>query len=201
MLESTVNNSTRTNNVPKRRRDSSRLEIDVFRFRDDEFDNMRGMTVPQKAAYVLNYCAIHYPYKMVAYNILLQMVTGQDKQPRLKTKEVLDLQSRMTAATKILHEKYGRGKHYLPGVGVRATVDSADRLKHEVTRKRKAASSSMKSLAQSMTSINIREVPDSPEFRTEKAWFTQNSKHVLQEANDLIRRLLPEGDKKEENKP
>jgi hypothetical protein len=119
------------------------------------------------------------------------MVMGFAKQPRLNTDDVKKLRGKMTAAGKILHEKYGRGKHSVPGVGVRATFDDADRLTTEVPKKRTAARAAVNSLTKSMAAIDIKKVPNTPELKEHKDWYLNNSKNILDTSNDLIKRLLP----------
>lgn len=164
-------------------------EVNVAYFIEKGLDTKLSLSA--RTAQALNYAAETAPGVIVPYNVLLQMVMGYGKQPRLNTEEVDKLRSRMTAVAKILHEKYGRGKHSIPGVGVRATVGSADRLTTDVVRKRRAAVSAVGSLARSMAAINIKEVPNTPELKEHREWFNSNSKNILESANDLIKRLLP----------
>ena len=173
-------------------RKSSR-EIDVNYFIDRVLD--LSQSIPHRTASAMNYCAEANPKELIPYPILYQMVYGLRKRPPNNQKEVVLFRKRINGAMKILHEKFGRGRYSVPGVGVRATVDSADRLTTEIPRKRSVAVAANRSLAQSMSAIDIRTVPSTPEFKEHKDWFVKNSKHILDESNDLIKRLLPSGDK------
>lgn len=178
------------NGQPRMRaRAKGKGDIDVQGFIDKILDIK--VSIPARAAAALDYVAENSPGTIVPYSILQQMVMGYKHQPRVGTDEVKKLQSKMTAVGKILHEKYGRGKHSIPGVGVRATHSSADRLVTEVPKKRTAARAAMNSLTKSMSAINIKDVPNTPELKEHRDWFLHNSKNILDGSNDLIKRLLP----------
>lgn len=183
----TINGRPRTTGGPRNPRVAR--GIDVQHFIDHLLDVK--MSRPARVAAALNYAAETAPGAILAYNVVLQMIMGYKHQPRLGTEEVKSLRGTMTAAGKILHEKYGRGKHAVPGVGVRATIDSADRLVTEIPRKRSIAGAAVNSLTKSMAAINIKDVPNTPELKEHRDWFLNNSKNVLDNANDLIKRLLP----------
>jgi hypothetical protein len=195
-IQDTARNLTLQSRPETRKMTKNTKEIDVRYFIDNVLET--GMRIPGRIAAALNYCAEAHPKKLVPYNILHQMVMGFAKASSQNSKDVESIRTKMTGATRILHEVYGRGKHSVPGVGVRATVDSADRLATEVVRKRGAAGAAVRSLTKSMGAIEIKEVPNTPELREHRDWFVKNSKHILEESNDLVKRLLPEstGEKK-----
>jgi hypothetical protein len=153
------------------------------------------MTIPARAASALNYFAEKCPYAILPYNFLLQAVMGYDRRPPVGGEEVRLFRGKMTATSKILHEKYGRGRHSVTGVGVRATVDDADRLVTVVPRKGVAAIAAAKALSREMSAIDIKKVPNTPELKAHRDWYLSNSKNILTDATDLINRLLPPGKK------
>lgn len=170
------------------------MELDVQNYIDVVLD--LKLTIPARIAQALDYGAETAPGTIIPYNVLLQMVMGFAKLPRLGSEDVDRLRGKMTSAARVLHEKYGRGKHSIPGVGVRATFSDADRLTTEVPRKKKAAGAAMRSLTKSMGAINIKNVPNTPELKEHRDWWLHNSKNVLDTSIDLIRRLLPPAEKK-----
>lgn len=178
---------TGTINGQPRARSGGRANVgvDVQYFIDHVLDTK--LTIPARVAQALDYGAKTAPGAIIAYNVLLQMVMGFAKQPRLGTEEVLRLRSKMTAATKILNEKYGRGKHAIPGVGVRATFSADDRSQTSFVKKKSLANSAMRAFVKETEAIDVKELSKGET----RDWFINNQKNLLDKSNDLIKRLLP----------
>jgi hypothetical protein len=163
----------------------SRRQIDPTRY---PLDNK--MTMPQRMAHCLNWCADDYPYEIVSWRILYQAVMGMAVLPSSRNADVENLKSRSQAVKKLLNERYGRGLVIVPGVGVRASVDDFDRGQNCVVRATKRAASAVAGAKREIEAVDIRKIPDSPETKKYKDWHRQNATPMLASANELLKRAL-----------
>jgi hypothetical protein len=148
------------------------------------------MTMPQRMASCLNWCAEEYPYEVVSWRLLYQAVMGMAVLPSSRNAEVENLKSRSQAVKKLLHEQYGRGLVILPGLGVRASVDDFDRGLHCVFRATKRAASAVAGAKREIEAVDIRKIPETKETKGYRDWHRQNATPLLSSANELLKRAL-----------
>ncbi|UCC72004.1 MAG: hypothetical protein JSV86_16800 [Gemmatimonadota bacterium] len=143
----------------------------------------RELTIPEevreladfrKAAFVLNWAAQHYPYVIVPWNQLYQLISGEKKTPRLDNIKVKSLRKAASKIGKVLHEDYGRlHRTSRELAGIRATVDSQDLLDAGVIEQRNSrVLSATKSLVDASSLVDVSKLKaNTPERKANKDWF------------------------------
>lgn len=165
-------------------------QVDISKFTTDA-----KLTIPARAAALLDWAAEHYPMQFVAYNVLLKGVMGYGKMPRLDTKEVEQLRAKITRIREILMSDFGRELVTMPGSGCRATVDSADTLKHNVTKRIVKVRLAKQALAKTASLVDPSKVPNTEEYKALKSWFNRDVHDVLKTLTspEFERKLLVPG--------
>ena len=155
-----------------------------------ESDPAQSMT--RRIAHFLDWAANNKPREFLQYNVVLKAVMGYKHLPRLETKEVEFVRSAITRVRKVLLEVYKRGTVTMPGVGVRATVDDADMVVHEVTKKGQRVQSAVKSFTASVSIVNPANIPKTPEMAPYNQYI-KKAKDVAAQfgSQDFLNKLLP----------
>ena len=153
----------------------------------------KGMSIPHRAAAALNYFAEVHPEVYIPYNYLYQAAAGVSRLPPSSSPEVLTFQTRMNAIGNILHDKYGRGKDSVRGVGVRACVDTLDRVTTEGYKRARAIECSIDKYDKVLSAINVKDIPNTPQNKEARDWVIANKKNMisLQASKVFLKGLLP----------
>ncbi len=153
----------------------------------------KEFTKPQRVAHALDWAATHYPHHYVSYNVLLQVIDESPRLPRIDNPEVEILRRRMHEVKRVLFEKYQRRLANMPGIGVRATVDSADVLKTVMVRDAIRVESVRKTAINTASLITLAEIPNTDENRPLKEWFGTRYRETLKllSSPDWVKRALP----------
>ena len=151
------------------------------------------MSHGQRAAHFLDWKAQHNPGEFVPYNELLKNITGVARMPQLKSQEVEHLRKNAHAIRKNLFEKYNREMISMPGVGIRASIDDADVLKNVVPRKAGRLQSARLGFVKTVSNIDQKNIPDTPELRPLKGWLVREVKDLVKQIGspEFERKLLP----------
>lgn len=161
-----------------------------------------NMTVPHRVAHCLNWAAETHPYHPLTYPVLYQCIMGLAAPPRRDNKEIELLRSRNQAVKKILHERYKRGLVIIAGMGVRASVDDADRFKNCTKRAIKRVDSAAKGAQKELMAVDAKNIPNTPENAEAIDFLQKEKKLTLGSINDLLKKtLLLTAKKPEEKKP
>lgn len=162
-----------------------------------EFDPGESQT--RRIAHFLNWAADHMPKEFLPYNVVLKAITGYKHLPRLDTKEVESVRSAMSRVRKILLQTYRRGTVTMPGVGVRATIDDADMVIHDVTKKGKRAEAAFTSYKESVNAVDVTKIPKTAEMAPYQKYI-RGAKDVvaLFGSDDFMKKLLPPNTEKKE---
>jgi hypothetical protein len=83
-----------------------------------------------KKAHFLDYMAQECPYKYIPYNLCVRAVQGLSRTPAVNSDAVDQFRKSMSSVRRKLLKTYNRDIDPLQGVGIRASVDEADRLRH-----------------------------------------------------------------------
>ena len=127
------------------------------------------MSMAHRIAHMLDWAAKVYPTVFFHPTVILQGIMGYKSTPRINTKETESVRNSMGHAQKYLMEKYKRGFVSQPGVGYRATVDSADVMATTVEKKRTRFNSARIHLGQAVDLVNPKEIPNTEEGKRLKA--------------------------------
>lgn len=159
-----------------------------------------GLTKPQRAAAFLDWWAHKHPYDFAAYNEILKAIEGYAKLPRMDTEEVEAVRGVVGRAANILHEKYRRGLVRQRGLGARATVDSADTIRHKAVDKSKRIERDIVALAKIDEIIDLKSIPDTAENRPLKQWYQRDVKGILKQiaSPEYLAKMLPPAEKDRE---
>jgi len=79
------------------------------------------MLKAQRAAHALDWAAVHHRGDAVPYPILVKVIGGYERAPKLKSPEVESLRGSLSRIRKILLTQYDRGLVVVPGLAARAT--------------------------------------------------------------------------------
>lgn len=161
-----------------------------------------GMPLTKRIPHFLNWAAEHLPKEFMQYNVVLKAIMGYTHLPRLETKEVLFVKSATSRVRKTLLDSYRRGMVTMAGVGVRATVDDADMVIHDVSKKGKRVTSAMNAFTASVNVVNISNIPKTPEMAPYQKYIRQAKEVTLMfGTQEFLQKLLPpKTEKKEEAK-
>lgn len=166
----------------------SKFTLDI-----SKFETNHKLSIPHRAAQFLDWAAKNYPHQYTPYNLLLQAVMGYDRTPKLKNAEVERLRNASGRIRMLLVDKYARDLVVQPGLGPRATVDDADKLKMVMPKKAARLQSARISFVSTANSIDTKTIPNSPELSTLKDWFGRSVKDVVRQigSKEFERKLLP----------
>lgn len=175
---------TRKERKPKR----SKFTLDISKFSTDH-----KLSIPHRAAQYLDWAAKNYPHQYTPYNLMCQALMGYDRTPKLKNAEVERLRNSLGRIRTILVEKYDRDLVAQPGLGPRATVDDADKLKMVMPKKAARLASARAGFVNTANSIDTKAIPNSPELASLKDWFSRSVKDVVKQigSKEFERKLLP----------
>lgn len=155
-----------------------------------------SMSQTQRAAHFLDWAAKNMPGEYQAYNVILKAVLGQKMLPRQDGDQVKLFKASIPNGVKrALLDKYDREIVTLPGIGVRATVDDADRLTNVAPIRARRLNASRRAFLVTATGIDLAKVPDTPELAGLKAWMGTEVRTVLKTLGspEFERKLLPPG--------
>jgi len=146
-----------------------------------------------RAAHFLHWAAINYPRQYTPYNVLVKAVQGYSKMPQLKSEEVERMRAGMTRVREILRTRFQRELDSVPGIGVRATVDSADTLTVSLPKRMRRLESAKKAVTQTVSLIDTASIPDTAEMKPWKAWLNKDVGEVMKAITspDFEKKLLP----------
>lgn len=163
-----------------------------------EYKPVLTMSKTQRIAHFLDWSAMHVPYEIMPYNIILRAIEGYEHTPRAGSQETIALRKVTKGARAQLLKLYSRGMLSEPGVGLRATVDDADMVKTDVAKKSSRVQSAVKSLADSVEKVDTKSESFQGLTTEWKDWFKTNAKDVVKQmaSPEYLRKLLPPGSKK-----
>lgn len=168
----------------------------------EQYTTDMSLSLTQRAAHFLDWAAKNMPGDPIPYNVIVKKIMNLPQLPRLDN-DTVDRFRRSAGAglKKAMIDKYGREIVNLPGIGIRATVDDADRLANVAPIKARRLNAARKSFMITATGIDLRNVPNTPEYAGLKAWMGREVKHVLEKigSEDFMRKLLPPGTPTPEN--
>jgi hypothetical protein len=149
-----------------------------------------NMTVPHRVAHCLNWAAEYHPFYPLTYMVLYQAIMGLAQPPRKDNKEVELIKSRNQAVKKILHERYKKGLVIIPGMGVRATVDDADRFKNCAKRAVKRVESAALGAHRELSSVDAKNIENTPDNQEAINFLSKEKKLTLGSINELLKKTL-----------
>ncbi len=170
---------------------ASRKQKNTFSISDFHVDP--EMRRPARIAAFLHWYAQHQPYVWAGYNEVLQATNGLGYKPRLSNDEVRVIKGAMHRAGQILMETYGRAVISNRGLGIRATVDAADTVRHVATKRAKRAERAIVSLAQVDEIVDVSAIPNTPENKALKQWYQRDVRGILKQVSDaeFLTKMLP----------
>jgi len=171
---------------PKNKRSKFTLDI-------SKFTTNHKLSIPNRAAQYLDWAAKNYPHQYTPYNLMCQALMGYDRTPKLKNAEVERLRNSSGRIRAILVEKFERDLVVQPGLGPRATVDDADKLKMVMPKKSARLASARAQFVNTANSIDPKQIPNSPELASLKDWFARSVKDVVKQigSKEFEAKLLP----------
>jgi len=151
------------------------------------------MSMTSRGAHYLDWAANKYPGVYSPYNIMLQAIQGYRRLPQLKNQEVDRLRNAIGRIREVLRRQYGRELVPQTGVGIRATVDDADKLKNVLPGKVRRLKGAVKAVNDTAQAIDLSTVPNSPEMLPYKAWAGRELKDVIKQisSKEFELKLLP----------
>ena len=169
----------------KRRKHTDR-NIEAFRL-----DTKLSKTA--RIAAFLDFWATEHPLDYAQYNEVLKAIEGYGYTPRLDNEECDKVRSKCHGAGRILRSKYKRELVRHQGLGVRATVDSMDVIRHVQTKRVSKIENAVKAAADTDANVDLKSIPDSPENKPLKDWYKRDMKSLLKQLSspDVMARMLP----------
>lgn len=146
-----------------------------------------------RIAAFLDFWAAEHPYDFVQYNEVLKAIEGYGYLPRLENKDCDGVRNRCHGAGRILRVKFKRELVRHQGLGVRATVDSMDVIRHVQTKRSAKIENAIKAAAETDANVDIRSIPDTPENAPLKTWYKRDMKSLLKQLSspEVMARMLP----------
>ncbi len=136
----------------------------------DKYNIDTRMTVTQRIANFLDWAIKNGGAReVIAYNDLFRAVIG-GKRPRMTSPEIKTLRHKMGRVRQILREDYERDLISVPGVGVRASVDSEDLVRNALPPRARAARSANSSLTRTVGLVDQKTLPHTAEFAPYRKW-------------------------------
>jgi len=158
------------------------------------------MSQTKRVAHFLDWAAKHMPKEFLPYNVVLKAISGYKHLPRLESKEVEFIRSAITRVRKVLLATYHRGTVTMPGIGVRATVDDADMVVHDVAKKGQRVTSAMNAFTASVNVVNVANIPKTAEMAPYQKYIRQAKEVVgLFGSQEFLQKLLPPKTEKKED--
>jgi hypothetical protein len=106
----------------------------------------------------LLHCAEKHPHSIITYEEITQAIFSLGRIPDARSKHVKSVRGQMSAASKVLLEKYDKTLISCRGVGARASVDNVDKLEQSVpkeTANYKRAADKLAKVANSIDSLAL----------------------------------------------
>jgi hypothetical protein len=103
-------------------------------------------------------------------------------------------------AGSILHENYKRALVRKRGLGARASVDSADTIRHKAIDRTKKVERDIVALSKLDEIIDLKSIPDTPENRPLKQWYQRDVRGILKQVSspEFLAKMLPPAQKDDE---
>ena len=153
--------------------------------------------VGRRIAHLLDWAAVKLPGKWIPVHYVVRFMMGYDHTPRMANEEVQRVRKMCsTNVRRILEREYSRELLHQTGVGVRATVDSADVLKHKLPQRAARFNNARAALENTAARVDVKDLPNTKEMAPWKAWFEKSVMPVVKtlKAQGVETKLLPPGD-------
>lgn len=160
----------------------------------DQYVKDETLSTTQRAAHFLDWAAKQAPKEFFPYNVIYKAIMGMPHMPRLDNEAVALFKRTATAGLrKALVTKYDREVINLVGVGIRASVDDADRLTNVAPMKARRLDSARRSFMLTAASIDLHNVPNTPAYAALKAWMGREVRDVIKQIGspEFAMKLLP----------
>lgn len=156
-------------------------------------DEFCALTMPQRVAFFLDWCAKHYPHEYVAPALIWRAVTNLKRTPTHASPDAQRIKNMMGRVRAILQKDYARDLFGQPFVGVRATVDDADALQSTLPRRMRRLRAAREAVTRTAELIDPKKLPNTPQMTPWKRWFSTSVQDVLGLLNsdNFSRGLLP----------
>jgi hypothetical protein len=171
-----------------KRKASGETTVDLAQYKFDP-----EMRLPHRAAHFLDWLASRYPGHWVRANFVVKAINGYKHQPLERSDEVEVFRARMSTVKKGLGGVYGRTLITQRSVGMRASIDEADRLRNALPGKMKVLRGAKDRVMEEAQAIDLRKIPNTPENKPYKEWFAKDVQKVLDfiGTDDFDKRCLP----------
>lgn len=149
------------------------------------------MSKTHRVAHFLDWAATNMPSQYHQYNVIVRVINGYRHTPKIGSKEVEQIRNCMSRVQKILRSEYNRGYHSMPSVGVRATTDSADVIRNDLTRKANRLINAKRAVDETAAIVDVSSLPNTEDGKRLSSYFREvtNASKLL--SNDRISKLLP----------
>lgn len=149
--------------------------------------------ISRRICEALNFAADTRPGEHIDYRILTKVVMGYTRTPMADSVDVKRIRSCKTGANRQLHKLYNRAIIVERDVGIRASVDDADKAAHVLTRKHARVRSSVQSFQETANSIDVKKIPNTAAFKDVRDFALQSIKGLLPilDSPEFQKRLLP----------
>jgi len=170
------------------KRKAAEATIDLAQYKFDP-----EMKQPHRAAHFLDWLATRYPGHWVRLNFIVKAVNGYKHQPLERSDEVKLFRNRMATVKRTLKDMYGRALIPQRSVGVRASIDDADRLRNALPARMITLQRAKDRAVEEAQAIDLKNVPNTAENKPYKEWFAKDVQKVLDfvSTEDFDRRCLP----------
>lgn len=139
--------------MPRRKKN----EVDLSTYVKDD-----ALPLSHRCADFLNWLCLKRPGVFAAPNIAVKAIMGYGHTPRLKSDEVDKLRTKYGTIRKVLRAKYNRDLIVESGVGIRASVDSADILVVNIPKAVTRLTSARNAVITTDSLIDMKTVPQTP---------------------------------------
>ena len=152
-----------------------------------------GESLPQRMAHYLDWAASEFPKQYTPYNLLVKAVFGYKHLPKVGSQQVDVVRRGMGRARLLLQTKYNRTTDSQPGLGVRATVDSADSLTVAMPKKVTRLRGARAAMMSTWNLVDLSKVPNTPELKPWKDWGSKNVSEIVKliGSADFEKKMLP----------
>ena len=165
-----------------------------------EYEFVPSMSRTKRVAHFLDWAAKHMPKELHPFNIIAKAINGFKHLPRLDSKEADLIKSVSSSVRKVLLNEYKRGMVSVRGLGVRATVDDADMVVHDISKKGQRVTTAMNSFTASVNVVSVANIPKTPEMAPYQKYLRQAKEVVGLFSQEYLQKLLPPKTEKEEAK-
>lgn len=139
----------------------SRMPAKLVDFEGYEY--VADMTNARRAAHALDWLAKQRPHIYVPWNVLYRVIVGSARIPIATAPEVKQLRASSQRIGKYLLAGYNRCLVSAIGVGIRASVDEADKGYDGFVPRLKRLESAKQSLENLQSHIDVTQIPKTPE--------------------------------------